>query len=135
MLPLGAMGSSRSQGRSAWRLSDQLRAEVLKLTRRLPIDADQRLREQLDDAAAAASRRISEAFMTERPQDFARFIRLSRASVDEVQEGIRLVLLKRMCVESDLRDLQEILSRLYPALSLLLVSQQPRTHRAIKQSS
>ena len=135
MLPLCAMGSSRSQGRSAWRLSDQLRADVFKLTRRLPLDADQRLREQLDDAAALASRRISEAFMTDRPQDFARLIRLSRASVDEVQEGIRLALLKRLCAESDLRDLRETLSRLYPALSVLLVSQQAGAPRGIKQSS
>ena len=129
MLLPGGMGSPRSQGRNAWRLSDQLAAAVFRLTRRLPLDADPRLREQLDDAAAAASRRISEAFMCDRPQDFARFIRLARASVDEVQEGIRLLLLKRMCAESDLRELREILSRLYPALSSSLVSQHSRTPR------
>lgn len=129
MLLPGAMGSPRSQGRNAWRLSDQLAAAVFKLTRRLPLDADQRLREQLDDAAAVTSRRITEAFMTDRPQDFARFIRLARASVDEVQEGIRLLLLKRVCAESDLRELREILSRLYPALSSSLASQRPRPPR------
>ena len=135
MLLPGGMGSTRFQGRSAWRLVDQLRAEVSRLIKRLPLDADQRLGEKLDEAAAAASRRISESFMTDRPQDSARLIRLARASIDDVQEGIRLLLLKRVCVESDLRELREILSRLYPALSSSLASQQSRTIRDIGQSS
>ena len=133
MLLVSVVGSPRSQGRNAWQLAGQLRSEVSMLTRRFSLEADPRLWERLDDAAAAASRRIEEAFTTDRPQDFARLIRLSLIAVKEVQEGVRLALVKRLCVESDLRGLRELLSRLYPALSALLVpAQYPnvRAHRA-----
>lgn len=124
MLPPAAMGSPLSPARNAWRLSDQLRSEVASVTARFPLDADARLHKQLDDAAAAASSRIAEALTTDRHQDVARSIRLSLASIADIQEGIRLALLKRACVESDLRELRELLSRLYPALSALLVASQ-----------
>jgi four helix bundle protein len=118
------MGSPHSPVRNVWRLSDQLRSEVARLTARFPLDADPRLRRQLDDAAAAASSSIAEALTTDRHQDVARAIRLSLASIADIQERIRLALLKRACVESDLRELRELLSRLYPALSALLVASQ-----------
>lgn len=131
MLPPAAMGSPRSPARNAWRLSDQLRSEVARLTARFPLDADPHLHRQLDDAATAASSRIAEAFTTDRHQDVARSIRLSLVSIADIQEGIRLALLKRLCVESDLRELRTLLSRLYPALSAMLVaSQYPDFRRA-----
>jgi four helix bundle protein len=133
MLPPAAMGSPRSPARNAWQLSGQLRSEVARLIAQFPLDADPRLHRHLDDAATAASSRIADAFTTGRHQDVARAIRLSLASIADIQEGIRLALLKRACVESDLRELRELLSRLYPALSALLVAAQDpnvRAHRA-----
>jgi four helix bundle protein len=131
MLPPVAMGSPRSPARNAWQLSGQLRSEVARLTARFPLDADPRLHQRLDDAATAASSRIADAFATDRNQDVARAIRLSLASIADIQEGIRLALLKRACVESDLRELRELLARLYPALSALLVAnQRPDFRRA-----
>ena len=124
MLPPAAMGSPRSP--RVWQLSGQLRSEVARLIARFPLDADRRLHQRLDDAATAASSRIADAFTTERNQDVVRAIRLSLASIADIQEGIRLALLKRACVESDLRELRELLSRLYPALSALLVANQRR---------
>ena len=120
------MGSLRSPARNAWQLSGQLRSEVARLTARFPLDTDPRLHRQLDDAATAASSRIADAFTTDRNQDAARAIRLSLTSIADIQEGIRIALLKRACVESDLRELRELLSRLYPALSALLIANQRR---------
>jgi four helix bundle protein len=131
MLSLAAMPSPRSPSRNTWQLSGQLRPEVARLTARFPLDADPRLRRQLDDAAAAASSRIADAFTTDRNEDVARSIRLALASIADIQEGIRLALLKRACVESDLRALRELLSRLYPSLSALLVASQRRRPAAL----
>lgn len=130
MLSLAAMPSPRSPSRNAWQLSGQIRSEVARLIARFPLDADSRLRQRLDDAATAAASRIADAFMTDRNQDAARSIRLSLASIADIQEGIRLALLKRACAESDLRQLRELLSRLYPALSALLVATQRRRLQA-----
>ena len=92
MLLVSVVGSPRSQGRNAWQLAGQLRSEVSMLTRRFSLEADPRLWERLDDAAAAASRRIEEAFTTDRPQDFARLIRLSARGREAAQRAKEVVM-------------------------------------------
>ena len=111
----------RSTRLTVWQLSDQLRLEVFKLTRRERLDSDHKLRTQIDDAAGEVCRKVTEAFCAERDRDFARFIRLARAALSELQSGLRVALVKRYIMETDLKDLRDVLSRLYPALSSLLI--------------
>ena len=91
--------------------------EVLKLTRRDRLESDHKLRSQIEDAAGEVCRNIAEAFAAERDREFARFVRLARAAINELQNGFRVALLKRYLRETDLRNSREVLARLYPALS------------------
>ena len=113
-------GKQRSRRLLVWQLSDQLRLEVFKLTRRERLDSDHKLRSQIEDAAGEACRNIAEAFATDRGRDFARFVRLARAAINDVQAGCRIALMKRYVTEAEFRAVREILSRLYPTLSSLL---------------
>lgn len=67
-----------------WQLADQLRIEVFQLTKRGRFHADWKLRSQLDDAADSACRNIAEGFAGTDPE-FAKFLRIARRSLNEVQ--------------------------------------------------
>jgi four helix bundle protein len=118
----------RSQRLLVWQLSDQLRLEVLKLTSGERFDPDHKLRSQIDDAAGAVCRNIAEAFATDRGRDFARFVRLARSAIGDVQDGCRIAVTRKYVAEAEFRALREILARLYPALSSLLAEQTALSH-------
>jgi four helix bundle protein len=61
---------------------------------------DFKFREQLADAAASAPRNIAEGFGRFRHADFARFVRIARASVQEVLNHFRHAL-RRGYISSD----------------------------------
>lgn len=105
-----------------WQLSDQLRSEVRKLTRCELLDSDHRLRSQIEDAAAEIGHNIEKALATDHGGEFGRFVRLSRSAVTDVRAGLRIALMKRRITQAQLRDVEELLSRLYPALSSLLAT-------------
>ena len=105
-----------------WQLSDQLRLEVRKLTRSEAMDSDHRLRSQIEDAATEIGHNIEKALATDHAGEFGRFVRLSRSALTDVQSGLRIALMKRRVTQSELRDVEELLSRLYPALSSLLAT-------------
>ena len=122
------MDGPRSQRATAWELSEQLRLEVVKITKQTTFNADTKLREQIADAADGVSRNLTEAFATDRDREFARFVRLACGSLRDLQDGLRAALLKKAFVERDVRGIRELLSRLYPALTSLLW-RQPDTPR------
>jgi four helix bundle protein len=103
-----------------WKLGDQLRAEVFKITRRSRLRSDFKLRSQLDDAADSACRNIAEGFGCGTHREFARFVRISRRSLNEVQDCFRSALLKGYVSDSDLAAARSLLRRIFPALSSLL---------------
>ena len=102
-----------------WQLGDQLRIELFKMTRRRPLQADLKLRSQLDDAIDSVCRNIAEGFGCG-DREFARFLRIARRSLNEVQDELRSALLKEYVTESDLIDARKLMRRLYPALSSLI---------------
>ena len=108
--------------------------EVIKITRQTTVNADTKLREQIADAADGVSRNLTEAFATDRDREFARFVRLACGSLRDLQDGLRAALLKRAFVERDVRDIRELLSRLYPALTTLLW-RQPGTPAPTSEAS
>jgi four helix bundle protein len=103
-----------------WQLADQLRAHVFALTRKQPFATDFKLRSQLDDAADSVCRNIAEGFACGTHREFARFVRIGRRSLNEVQDGFHSALLKRHVTVSDLAEARVVMGRLYPALSSFL---------------
>ena len=85
------------------------------------MDEQGRLRKQVDEAVEALSRHIADALETDRDFDFARHIRLARASATDVRDGLQAALVKRCVSDGDLRQVRVLLGRLYPALNSLLV--------------
>jgi len=110
-----------------WQVAAQLRSEIAKLVRNEGIDADHRLRSHLEDAADDVGRNIEKALAADHPGEFARFVRLARAAIHEVQSHLRTALMKKRFAETDAREVRELLSRLYPALSSLLATASSRS--------
>jgi four helix bundle protein len=102
-------------------LSVQLLGEVRKLTDGPALDGHSRLRQQISDAADALSRNIGDALEAHRDADVARRVRVARASLDAVRDGVQAALIRKCVSERDLRGLREVAGRLYPALNSLLV--------------
>ena len=113
------MDKPRSQRVFASQLSAQLQRELSKLTNQIP---DVRLQTQIDDAVQAVCRCTADALAAERAQDVARFVRMARAAISDIQNGLRAAVVKRALDERDLSGVRELLSRLYPALSSLLTA-------------
>ena len=64
-----------------WRLGDQHRLEVFRLTKRPGFYADLKLRSQLDDASDSVCRNIAEGLGCKSDREFARFLRIARRSL------------------------------------------------------
>jgi four helix bundle protein len=73
----------------AWQVADELRNEVYASTATGPASADFKFCSQIRDAAASATRNISEGFGRFYPGDFAHFMDFSIASVMEIQDCLR----------------------------------------------
>ena len=101
-------------------LGDQHRAQVFKLTERAGLRTDLKLRSQLDDAADSVCRNIAEGFGCQSHREFARFLRISRRSMNEVQDGLRSAVLKRYLTEQDLVGVAQLHRRFYKAMAGLL---------------
>jgi four helix bundle protein len=102
-------------------LSAQVERDVRRLTDGTALDGHGRLRAQLADAVEALSRNVAHALEADRDVDVARHIRLARASLTAVRDGLQTALIRKCVSDPELRDLREVLGRLYPALNSLLV--------------
>ena len=109
-------GAKHSQELIAWQLADQLRVEVFEFTSRPGFVRDLKLHSQTEDAVNSVCRNISEGFGGSHA-DFARFLRISRRSLNEVQDAFRAAELKSYVSPEDLAASRQLMRRLYPALS------------------
>jgi four helix bundle protein len=103
-----------------WQLADQHRVQVFALTRRTPLHADLKLRSQIDDAADSVCRNVAEGFGCETHREFARFVRIARRSMNEVQDGLRSAVIKEYLTDDDLTAVRQFQRRLYRAIAKLL---------------
>ena len=108
-----------------WQLADQLREQVFELTKKFPFAADLKLRSQVDDAAESVCRNIAEGFGCKSDKEFARFVRIGRRSLNEVQDCFRSALLKGYVADTDLVASRRLMRRLYPAISSFLRTLDP----------
>ena len=105
-----------------WQLGDQHRVEVFRLTKRSSFRSDLKLRSQLDDAADSVCRNIAEGFGCKSDREFARFLRISRRSLNEVQDCFLSALHKGYVAPEDHVAARQLQRRLYPALAALIRS-------------
>jgi four helix bundle protein len=73
----------------AWRLAYAFKLSVYDLVLRSPLAADFTLRDQLRNAAASAPSNISEGFARFDPADFARLVKIAKASLVECQNHLQ----------------------------------------------
>jgi four helix bundle protein len=69
---------------AAWRIAYELKLAVFEICKRESFRADTDLRSQLVDAARSSPRNIAEGFGRWHHRDFARFVRIARASQIEL---------------------------------------------------
>lgn len=103
-----------------WQLADALRVQVLKITRRAPFTHDFKYRAQTEDAMDSVCRNISEGFGCRSHAEFARFLEISRRSLNEVTDCLRSAQLKGYASVSEVTALNTLTRRLYPALGRLI---------------
>src|SRR5437870_5373501 len=70
---------------TCWRLSRELKLEVLAFTANLPAAKDFKFCDQIRDSSASAPRNISEGFGRFTPRDSAQFYRYAIASLMETR--------------------------------------------------
>ena len=82
------MGFRTIEDIRAWQLAEEFKLNVYRLTDAGALARDRRLRDQLREAAASATSQISEGFGRFDPVDFARFVKIGRASLVECKNHL-----------------------------------------------
>jgi four helix bundle protein len=100
-----------------WQLAEEIRIEVFKLTEKPRFSADFKARGQADDAADSLTRNIAEGFGCETHAEFARFLEISRRSLNELHDVLHGAQLKKHVSFSELTPIRRLSKRLYPAFS------------------
>jgi four helix bundle protein len=78
-----------------------------------------------DDAAESVCRNIAEGFACKTDKEFARFVRIGRRSLNEVQDCFLSARFKRYVTEADLVQARRLMRRLYPAIASFLSKLDP----------
>jgi len=71
-----------------WRLSYELKCEVLAFVESGPASKDFKYRDQIKDSSSSAPSNIAEGFGRFRPGEFARYLEIARASLIETQNHL-----------------------------------------------
>jgi four helix bundle protein len=100
-----------------WQLAEQIRIEVFKLTPKSGFATDFKARGQAEDSIDSTCRNIAEGFGCETHAEFARFLEISRRSLNELHDVLHSVRLKKYVTASDLAPIRQLSRRLYPAFS------------------
>src|SRR4051794_35460420 len=85
----------------AWKLSAQLRDQIVALTNEGPIMRDFKFRDQIRDSSASAPRNLSEGFYRFNPKEFAYFARVARGSLGETKTHLSDALQRGYISEAD----------------------------------
>jgi len=109
-----------------WQRARDLRREVFKLTSKTTFNQNFKLRDQLQDASSSACANISEGFARLTHREFHRFLEVSRASVNEVEDRLTESVEKRYLSERDIRTALSLCKRTRVAESRLMKSLKQR---------
>jgi four helix bundle protein len=100
-----------------WQLAEEIRIEVFRLSAKPRFNADFKARGQAEDAANSVTRNIAEGFGCETHGEFARFLEISRRSLNEVHDVLHGAQLKEYVRPSELAPIRQLSKRIYPAFS------------------
>jgi four helix bundle protein len=103
-----------------WKLADEIRTETFTLTAKPGFVRDVRARSQAEDAANSVCRNIAEGFGCDSHREFARFLVISRRSLNELHDILRGAELKKYVNTDDLGPVRALSTRFYPAMGRLL---------------
>jgi four helix bundle protein len=112
-------GARRYQDLIVWQLADQIRVLVFKLTERESFARDLKLHSQTEDAVNSVCRNIAEGFACKH-KEFARFLEISRRSLNELGDSFRTAQLKRYITAHEYEPIWRLTHRLYPAFARLI---------------
>src|SRR5687767_13340562 len=104
----------------SWQLADALRVVTFKITRRAPFFTDFKHRSQAEDAIDSVCRNIAEGVGCASHTEFARYLEISRRSLNELCDSLRSAQLKGYLVTNEAPGVQALTRRLYPALGNLI---------------
>ena len=102
---------------TVWKLADELRVETLKLTSRPAFARNLKAQTQAEDAVNSICRNIAEGFGCETHGQFAWYLRVSRRSLNELQDALRGADQKGYVTSDDRTSTRSLTRRLYPALN------------------
>ena len=102
---------------TVWKLADELRVETLKLTSRPAFARNLKAQTQAEDAVNSICRNIAEGFGCESHGQFAWFLRISRRSLNELQDAFRGAEQKGYVTSSDRTPVRALTRRSFPALN------------------
>ncbi|MBI4887574.1 MAG: four helix bundle protein [Acidobacteria bacterium] len=81
----GMPGAARFEDLLAWQRAHELHLEIWKATDCLPPGRDRRFTDQIRDASESAGRNVAEGFGRFNPNEFAYFLGIARASLQETK--------------------------------------------------
>jgi four helix bundle protein len=105
------MGVRRFEDLIAWQLAFSLQEEVFAFTARGPAWRDIKFREQIRESSRSATRNTSEGFGRFRPKEFARFLEIAHASLDETRNHLHDALRRKYLSLEDHRELVRLTMR------------------------
>jgi len=82
------LGAKRFQELIAWQRCRELSDIIFEITETGPAARNTEFREQIRDAAQGAAPLIAEGFVRYLPGDFARYLRMARGEIAEVQSDL-----------------------------------------------
>ena len=104
-----------------WKLADALRRESGKLAGRASFQNDWDLRRQLRRAAGSVAANVAEGFGRFLPGDFARFMRIAKASALETMEHVATAADRRLISEEERDSVVRLAKRTAGACTRLIV--------------
>ena len=93
---------------------------MFRLTARPRFRRDLKLHCQTEDALDSVCRNIAEGFGCETHREFSRFLKISRRSLNELQDGFESALEKGLVSEDELKVPRRLVHRLVKGLSGLI---------------
>lgn len=103
-----------------WKLAEEIRVKVFELTAKPLFAEDYKAKRQVEDAANSVCRNIAEGFGCETHIEFARFLEISRRSLNEVQDSLHGAELKEYVTITEIAPIRSLSRRIYPAFSRLM---------------
>lgn len=122
MLVEARMAIRRYEDLIAWQLAIELDQRVVELTDREPACRDWKFCDQIRDASAGIAANIAEGFGRYGLKEFAQYLRVARASLDETTTRLRQGHTRGYWTDAELTDTLHLASRTRAAIVALLAS-------------